>query len=107
MPPPNNGAKAIIHQKRLKQYRPEITYVQVADSAASLGKMGQVDDPVVVAAVDRVIEASKRAGLGLGWFALDADSLKRYRDRGCNLLAGSVDSLFLGQAAREFLDSLR
>lgn len=77
------------------------------DLAASMGKMGQVDDPAVVDAIDHVIATCRKAGVAIGWFAVSADSVKPYQDKGCTLITTGVDTLFLAGSAREALDTLR
>jgi hypothetical protein len=77
------------------------------DLAASLGKMGQVDDPIVVAAIRRVTEACAAAGMPLGYFGVTAAAVAPYVERGYTLIVAGVDTLFLGQAARTLLADLR
>ena len=77
------------------------------DLAASLGKMGQVDDPVVVAAIRRVTEACTAAGMPLGYFGVTAAAVAPYVERGYTLIVAGVDTLFLGQAAKTLLADLR
>ena len=77
------------------------------DLAASLGKMGKVDDPAVVAAIGRVTDVCKAAGMPLGYFGVSAAAVKPYVDRGYTLIVAGVDTLLLGQAARTLLADLR
>ena|SRR5690606_39219851 len=70
------------------------------DLSASLGKMGQVDDPAVVAAIGRVVECCRSAEMPLGIFGVSADAVAPYAARGCTLLVAGVDTLLLGNAAR-------
>ena len=76
------------------------------DLSASMNKMGQVDDPDVVAAIDRVIEACKSAGKPIGMFGVSADALRPYLARGCTLICASLDALLLGNAARRIREQL-
>jgi len=71
------------------------------DLSASLGKMGEVDDAVVVAAIERVIERCRAVGMPLGIFGVSADAVAPYAARGCTLLVAGVDTLLIGSAARE------
>ena len=77
------------------------------DLSASLGKMGQIDDPEVLSAIDRITEVSQAAGIPLGHFGVTPDAVRPYRDRGYTLLVAGVDTLFLGSAAKRFLNELR
>jgi 2-keto-3-deoxy-L-rhamnonate aldolase RhmA len=77
------------------------------DLAASLGKMGKVDDPAVVDAIRRVTDVCVAAGMPLGYFGVTAAAVKPYVERGYTLIVAGVDTLFLGQAARTLLADLR
>ncbi|MEK6236643.1 MAG: aldolase/citrate lyase family protein, partial [Planctomycetales bacterium] len=77
------------------------------DLAASLGKMGQVQDPAVLEAVDHVTDACRAAGMPLGAFGLTAESVKPYAEKGFTFLVAGVDTLLLGQSAAKLLAELR
>ena len=77
------------------------------DLAASMGKMGQVDDPAVVEAIDHVIQTCLNAKIAIGWFGLSSEAVKPYIDRGCTLITASVDTLLLASAGKRMLNSLR
>jgi 2-keto-3-deoxy-L-rhamnonate aldolase RhmA len=77
------------------------------DLSASLGKMGQVDDPSVASAIDRVIAACRAANMPLGYFGVTASAVQPYIDRGCRLITAGVDTLLLSHAAGQVLKQLR
>lgn len=77
------------------------------DLSASLGKMGQIDDPTVVAAIDRVTEVCQRAKMPLGYFGVTAAAVQPFIERGYTLITAGVDSLMLGQAGGQMLKQLR
>jgi len=77
------------------------------DLSASLGKMGKVDDPAVVAAVARVTDACRAAGMPLGYFGVTAAAVRPYVERGYTLIVAGVDTLFLGMGAKTLLAELR
>src|SRR5215510_414232 len=77
------------------------------DLSASLGKMGQVDDPTVVAAIARVTEACRAAGMPLGYFGVNAAAVRPYVVRGYTLIVAGVDTTLLAGAARGLLAELR
>lgn len=77
------------------------------DLSASLGKMGQVDDPAVVAAIRRVTDVCVAAGMPLGYFGVTAAAVRPYVERGYTLIVAGVDTLFVGQGARALLGDLR
>jgi len=76
------------------------------DLAASLGKMGQVDDPTVIEAIEHVADACRDAGIALGYFGVSAAAVKPYMERGYTLIVAGVDTVFLGTAARQLLQEL-
>lgn len=77
------------------------------DLAASLGKMGRIDDPAVTDAIEHVTRTCQTAGIPLGYFGVSAAAIQPYIERGYTLITGSVDTLFLAGAARRLLDELR
>ena len=77
------------------------------DLAASLGKMGQIDDPVVTDAIEHVTKTCQAAGIPLGYFGASAAALRPYMNRGYTLITAGVDTLFLGGAAKRLLDELK
>jgi 2-dehydro-3-deoxyglucarate aldolase len=70
------------------------------DLSASFGKMGQINDPEVTAAIDRVVTTCKSAGIPTGSFGVTADAIREYREQGISLLCAGVDVLFMGGGAR-------
>ena len=62
---------------------------------------------VVLAAIDRVTAACKRADMRMGIFGLSGDSIQAYASSGYSLLLTGVDSILLGQAAKNLADSVR
>ncbi|MEE2989723.1 MAG: aldolase/citrate lyase family protein [Planctomycetota bacterium] len=77
------------------------------DLAASLGKMGQVDDPEVTGAIDRITAACQDAGLPLGIFGVSADAIRPYVARGYNLVVAGTDTIFLASAGGQMLGELQ
>ncbi len=77
------------------------------DLSASLGKIGQITDPEVVAAIETVKSAVVAKGLSLGLFGVTADALATSFASGYSLLAVGTDTIFLGTAAREAFKKLK
>ncbi len=77
------------------------------DLAASLGKMGAVDDPAVKQAINRVTTVCRSAGISLGYFGVTANAVRPYVDLGYQLLVCGTDTLFLGASATRTLNELR
>jgi 2-dehydro-3-deoxyglucarate aldolase len=77
------------------------------DLAASLGKMGRVDDPAVTDAIDHITATCREAGMPLGYFGVTAAAVRPYIERGYSLIVAGVDTLFLGGGAKSLLAELR
>jgi 2-dehydro-3-deoxyglucarate aldolase len=77
------------------------------DLAASLGKMGQIDHPVVTDAIEHVTKTCQAAGIPLGYFATSAAALRPAMKRGYTLITAGVDVLFLAGGAQKLLEELR
>ena len=88
---------------------PGVDAVQLGpyDLSASLGMMGQMDDPVVVAALDRVIAACRAVGMPIGYFGVTAAAVQPFVARGCTMIVAGVDTLYLASGAKALLDELR
>lgn len=82
-------------------------FVGPYDLSASMGKVGQLDDPEVVAAVAHVAKTALAAGLALGYFATSPSAVAPRIAEGFTLLACGVDTLFLRQGAESMVQALR
>jgi 2-dehydro-3-deoxyglucarate aldolase len=77
------------------------------DLSASLGLLGQVEHPEVVAAIDRVTAVCQQAGMPLGVFGVSATAVQPYIGKGYTLITAGVDTLFLSSAASRLLKQVR
>ena len=77
------------------------------DLSASMGKMGNIADAEVQAAMTKVKECCREAGVPLGIFADSADSAAEFIEQGYTLIAISTDCLHLAQGARSSLKAAR
>lgn len=77
------------------------------DLSASMGKMGQVNAPDVVAAIDTVARTARRKNLRLGFFGVSAEAVQPRLADGFTLIAAGVDTMLLGQAAKSLCTSLK
>jgi 2-dehydro-3-deoxyglucarate aldolase len=77
------------------------------DLSASLGRMGQIDHPDVVAAIDRVTAACRAVEMPLGYFGVTAAAVRPYVERGYSLIVAGVDTLYLANGAKTLLAELR
>jgi 2-keto-3-deoxy-L-rhamnonate aldolase RhmA len=82
-------------------------FVGPYDLSASLGKTGQVDDPEVLEAISRVRDCALAAGVPLGIFGADPESVRDHIKSGYRLVAVGIDALLLGQAAHAVVSSFR
>jgi len=76
------------------------------DLSASLGKIGQLDDPELIAAIEKVRICCSNAGMQLGFFGINAEAVQPYIDQGYTLIAVGVDVLFASNAATSTLADL-
>ncbi len=77
------------------------------DLSASMGRLGQVTHPEVVAAIDRVTAACRTVNVPLGIFGLSAQAVQPYIERGYTFIVAGVDTVLLGQAAAQLLAQLK
>jgi 2-keto-3-deoxy-L-rhamnonate aldolase RhmA len=77
------------------------------DLSASMGLMGQIDHPDVVAAIQRVTDVCRRSGLHLGIFGVTPASIRPYYEKGYTLLVSGVDTIVLGQGMRAVLAEMK
>jgi 2-keto-3-deoxy-L-rhamnonate aldolase RhmA len=77
------------------------------DLAASLGKMGRLDDPAVVGAIEHLTRTCQAAGIPMGCFGVSSAALHPYLEQGFTLITAGVDTLFLAGAAKRLLEELR
>lgn len=77
------------------------------DLSASMGKLGQVTDPEVAAAIDNVTSSCRERGVCLGIFGLSADAVENYVNRGFTLLTVGIDAVFLGNEAKNTVEKVR
>ena len=85
----------------------DAVFIGPYDLSASMGLMGQVDHPDVVAAIDRVGAACQRQGIALGYFATSAEGVLPYLDNGYHLICAGVDAGFVIGGAEATLKTLR
>jgi 2-keto-3-deoxy-L-rhamnonate aldolase RhmA len=77
------------------------------DLSASLNRMGEVDHPEVVSAIEQVTEVCQREDIPLGIFGTSALAVRKYMERGYTLIVAGVDTIMLGEAAQRLLDQTR
>ena len=84
----------------------DAVFIGPYDLSASFGKMGKINDPVVVDAIDHVTKTCQAAGIPLGYFGVSAAAVRPYMERGYTLIAAGADTLLLTGAAKSLLADL-
>lgn len=77
------------------------------DLSSSLGVLGDVGHPLVVAAVRDTVDAAMKCGTAIGAFGIAPPALDAMRGAGATLLAVGIDTVMLGGAARSACDALQ
>ncbi len=85
----------------------DAVFIGPYDLSASMGKIGEVDAPDVVAAIDEVTQACRRHDVTLGFFGLDAASVEPWIARGYSLICAGVDAGFVTAGASAIVQALR
>jgi 4-hydroxy-2-oxoheptanedioate aldolase len=79
-------------------------YIGPSDLGLSMGREGRMDqtDPVVVAAIDKILATAKKAGLTAGIYCTSADYAKQMFKKGFDLVTCTSDTALLraGSALR-------
>jgi 2-keto-3-deoxy-L-rhamnonate aldolase RhmA len=76
------------------------------DLSGSFGKLGQIDDAEVQAAIQTVHEACQKRGMPIGIFALLPEHGKKYLKLGYQLVSLGIDAHYLWTAAKAGLEAM-
>jgi len=82
-------------------------FVGPYDLSASMGKIGQINDPDVQEAISIVKERADQAHMPLGIFGATPQAVKPYIESGYKLITVSMDVALLGGAAENMIASLK
>lgn len=77
------------------------------DLSGSFGKLGQIRDPEVLTAIEKVLQTCKQYGMPVGIFAKQAEDAKVYLAQGFQLVATGIDIHFLLSSAKASLDVVK
>ncbi len=77
------------------------------DLSGSMGILGQMDDPRIEEAIQKVLQASKKADIPCGIVAFDPTQAKERVSQGFLNIAAGMDVLFLSSAAGGLLTQLK
>ncbi len=78
-------------------------FIGPADLSASLGYLGQSKHPVVLEAIEHILNVCKIAGKAAGIFATSGDEAAQYRARGFSLISLHSDVAWLTRGAKNAL----
>jgi 4-hydroxy-2-oxoheptanedioate aldolase len=84
----------------------DVIFVGPNDLSHSLGVPGEVQNPKVQAAIERIAETVAGSKLALGIMVANADLARQWRDRGARYITIGSDSL-LSPACRNYLKAVR
>jgi 2-keto-3-deoxy-L-rhamnonate aldolase RhmA len=84
----------------------DLLFVGPMDLSGSYGKLTQVDDPEVSAAIDRTLAAGKAAGRRMGILAGTPDAIRRRLDQGFDFICVSPDISLLNQAVGKYWEQV-
>lgn len=82
----------------------DFVYLGIFDYSVALGVPGAVDDPRVVAFVERSARIVRDAGKAVGTTAMSRAQVDRLAAQGVNVLFYGTDTWLVGRGAREGLD---
>jgi len=85
----------------------DAVFIGPYDLSASMNKMGEIDHPEVVAAIDKVTRACQHNNIALGYFGVTAESVQPYIDQGYRLICAGVDAGFITQGSLDVLQKLK
>ena len=77
------------------------------DLSGSMGLLGQVSHAAVQAAIDRVLQAAKKAHVPAGIFGVSAAEVNRYIAQGFQAVLAGVDVAFLAAGASGMLNQIK
>ncbi len=85
----------------------DAVFIGPYDLSASMNKMGQLDDPEVVAAFNHIAEVCQQRQMPLGFFGTSAESVQPFIERGFNLICAGVDAGFINRGIAALIEELR
>lgn len=84
----------------------DVLFVGPFDLSSSYGKLGQVTDPQVAAAIDRVREVAHAAGRYAGILAVTPEEIRGRIDEGFNFIAVNPDVGIVSEAIGRYWDGI-
>lgn len=78
----------------------DVIFVGPYDLSSSLGHVGEIDHPEVIACIQGIIEKANAKGVKLGCFADTVEGGKKWRDMGVKFIGYSCDTYLFYQMAK-------
>lgn len=85
----------------------DVAFVGPSDLSASLGKPGRADDPVVVQAIEKVIEVCNRHGVIPGIHTGTVDAAKQWIGKGMRMIGFATDIKLIQQVCKQSVKELK
>ncbi|WP_162415689.1 HpcH/HpaI aldolase family protein [Cyclobacterium roseum] len=79
----------------------DVLFIGPADLTVALGIDGDLNHPLFIEAVDRIVTAAKNASKAVGILIFDPNDFKKYQDLGIQLIACGSDATFVASGARD------
>lgn len=77
----------------------DVIFVGPYDLSSSLGHVGEIDHPEVIACIKEIIARGRKKGVKIGCFADTVESGKKWRDMGVKFIGYSCDTYLFYQKA--------
>ena len=78
----------------------DVIFVGPYDLSSSLGHVGEIDHPEVIACIKEIIAKGKEKGVKIGCFADTVEGGKKWRDLGVKFIGYSCDTYLFYQMAK-------
>lgn len=85
----------------------DAVFVGPYDLSSSLGKAGQLNDPEVVEAIDRIASVCNAAKMRLAIYGGSPEYLKPFKDKGFTMFVSNVDISLLSEVASRNLEKMK
>jgi len=102
------GIEGIKHFDKISKVEDiDIIFIGPYDLSQSLGIPGQIDNPVLINEIGKLVEKCKEKNKHIGIYADDVGTARRYKDLGIKYIAVSVDLNIFGKACSSLVGELK
>jgi 4-hydroxy-2-oxoheptanedioate aldolase len=78
----------------------DVLFIGPADLSMAMGIFGQFDHPTFLDALNKIVQAAKKANKAIGILLFNADDYDKYHNMGIKFIACGSDATFVAQGAR-------